>query len=865
MASIDPSEEEEQVGGIAGSAIGDHPTHTDSLGFKPYVDAIAEFLLADATKPPITISIEGEWGSGKSSFLLQLEDVIVGERRFDAFLKALPEWLGGESSSGSLSAAWKKLRGPRPPLTVRFNAWRHDKQDSLWAAFALAFVESLREKIGFRRAWLGDLKLFLKRLSGLRGWLQLVLLVLSALLLVTGVVAFSIYVTKLAPTDVKALLKHILDPQKNPSGMIESLVSFTAHGTWAVIAAVGFAGIYKFHAYFKMPLSLNLEKYLSKPDYKGHVAFIENFHRDLKRLIEAYAGNKRVFVFVDDLDRCDVPRAAELMQAINLMIGDAGNLVFILGMDREKVAAGIALKYKELFRFLRESAEWEITSANYGLSRLRYGYAYLEKFIQISFSLPVARGQATLDEFLDERLIVAPSGWRARVWEHWKNRLHPTTKTNAFTGFKEASQATTDVPSPVSAAEQAKIEFRRVQIKKDTKRVHEIVRMVGPLFENNPRRIKQFINTFRLAIYIASDLGLFDRVGGARAAATPEQLGKLVALLLRFPDLRYELEKDPNLLASFEQKALDLLRAKVAHDKTGVSWFDARGTFDLFTMNLDGTLNEFERYSLNRLDVSRFFTILPRAPRPPITLSEQSAQPEELTPEDNRIITRLVFIGDAYKYMLDNKQVANEQGRTKDDLFSEAVAAARSLTLAGHRFAVSPVFQPGSMTDPGLRFISIAIAYAQFVVSDIEWLLQLAANPISPEEESWCIRTLKLHEDKLPVRLRGPVHEAVQKHWTMAELAGPEVFARNKILRAAEGLSSSMPVTPPRDLSETADELYGRSPEESRKEPKAGIGEDEDISSERSPRDAEETVRRQVPESSSEAPTHPSEEPPVQS
>jgi hypothetical protein len=42
------------------------------------------------------------------------------------------------------------------------------------------------------------------------------------------------------------------------------------------------------------------------------------------------------------------------MQAINLMIGESGNLVFVLGMDREKVAAGISLKYKNLIAFLPE-------------------------------------------------------------------------------------------------------------------------------------------------------------------------------------------------------------------------------------------------------------------------------------------------------------------------------------------------------------------------------------------------------------------------------------------------------------------------------------------------------------------------------
>src|SRR5690242_3381301 len=55
------------------AAVSDRPADRDVLGFKPYVDAIARFLLSDNTRPPLTISIEGPWGSGKSSFMQQLE------------------------------------------------------------------------------------------------------------------------------------------------------------------------------------------------------------------------------------------------------------------------------------------------------------------------------------------------------------------------------------------------------------------------------------------------------------------------------------------------------------------------------------------------------------------------------------------------------------------------------------------------------------------------------------------------------------------------------------------------------------------------------------------------------------------------
>ena len=62
---------------ILNTSVGDQAAVQDSLGFTPYVRAIAEFLTNDQTKPPLTMSIEGEWGSGKSSFMKQLQQEII--------------------------------------------------------------------------------------------------------------------------------------------------------------------------------------------------------------------------------------------------------------------------------------------------------------------------------------------------------------------------------------------------------------------------------------------------------------------------------------------------------------------------------------------------------------------------------------------------------------------------------------------------------------------------------------------------------------------------------------------------------------------------------------------------------------------
>jgi hypothetical protein len=85
-----PEFDNTQFAEVTGSAVGDQPTATDSLGFGPYVEALAGFLRSEATAPPLTVSIEGEWGSGKSSFMMQLEQTIAGISRGQRSLANLP-------------------------------------------------------------------------------------------------------------------------------------------------------------------------------------------------------------------------------------------------------------------------------------------------------------------------------------------------------------------------------------------------------------------------------------------------------------------------------------------------------------------------------------------------------------------------------------------------------------------------------------------------------------------------------------------------------------------------------------------------------------------------------------------------------
>jgi len=92
---------------------------------------------------------------------------------------------------------------------------------------------------------------------------------------------------------------------------------------------------------------------------------------------------------------------------------------------------------------------------------------------------------------------------------------------------------------------------------KESGLVHDLAVLLAPVFGNNPRRIKQFLNVLRLRALIAHETGGFRAPRGQeRTALTLEQLEKFVALSLRFPLLVDELSAEKPLLAALEAAAL---------------------------------------------------------------------------------------------------------------------------------------------------------------------------------------------------------------------------------------------------------------------------------------------------------------------
>ncbi|NCR99331.1 MAG: serine/threonine-protein kinase pkn1 [Microcystis aeruginosa Ma_MB_F_20061100_S19] len=547
---------------IRNTSVSDQATNNDALGFEPYVIAIAEFLLHQQTQPPLTLSVEGEWGSGKSSFMKMLEEYL-------------------------------RKKGGR---TVWFNAWRHDKAESVWAAFALSFIKQISTPKNWRdlsRIILGHFKLQLLRFNLEKGLFELIKALPVIIFVICASIAIPFILIIYGVEGINELIRATTSQDVFWS-KINSVVKllFTAVGLTLSGAGI-FAGIKSLLRNFQRLLQNpknNLIKYIEAPDYKKQSAFVEEFHEDFAKIVDAYIGNDRVYVFIDDLDRCEHPKSADLMQAINLMIADDPSVVFILGMDREKVAASLAVKYENILKYLpSETTEIDPDilarrSANKGLA---YGYTFIEKFVQLPFLVPQP-SQSDFERFLTQLATSTPpnlqpakphftffqSFWgKFKLALPWRNnsQKHLTSPTsNQTSDFKNLSLDNPSIESEQTEKEKARAavikRLEAIQVNKsdnrDSQTVRNVIMMVAPALDYNPRRIKHFINVFRLKVYIANETGLFFEERDENdnllvPSLTFEQLGKFTAISLKWPLLLSDLENDQRILAKLEEFALD--------------------------------------------------------------------------------------------------------------------------------------------------------------------------------------------------------------------------------------------------------------------------------------------------------------------
>ncbi|SJN24891.1 Phage T7 exclusion protein [Microbacterium esteraromaticum] len=266
----------------------DTPAAVDSLSIEPYVEGLSRFI-ADC-QTPMTIAVQGDWGTGKTNMMLLAERELAPHGHFR--LSDPPE------DAPAVKATTPHGDPASPIYTIRFNTWQYSQFD-----MASRLIPSLLENIGAHLLLAdpgrgkGD-----KRAAFLR-----------SLVPVASTAGLSILKAGLGAVGL-APLGVIVNDVHSAYDVSRADRAVTAEDTAAVLMQV------------KGKFAEAVEE-LVTPDEA-----------------DSKASPGRVVVFIDDLDRLEPRKAVELMEALKLFL-DVEHCVFILAIDFAVVEQGVGAKY----------------------------------------------------------------------------------------------------------------------------------------------------------------------------------------------------------------------------------------------------------------------------------------------------------------------------------------------------------------------------------------------------------------------------------------------------------------------------------------------------------------------------------------
>ncbi len=493
---------------LSDSAISD--ISQDRLGFRPYVEAVAEFILAEQTCPPLAIAINAPWGQGKTSFMRMLES---------------------------------QLKRKAPETTMRvattwFNPWKYSEPEQVWAAFVANITRCLRNHLSRQETWkfrARRLRVKFDRHADLAFGLRVIVAAI-----------FLSLIASLAVMDWPKIRDAVLQDQKLLAAFYAAATGETSGYLWYIpVALLILLAVLFAYVTLSDKLGLNLLEYVEKTDFKDKIGTLSQFEQEMLMLREAVPADLKVIVFIDDLDRCKGKVLGEIIEALQLA-EVSHTCIFIMGMDMRIVASVIERERPELAHSVGDANTMEHGS----------GYKFLEKIIQARLTLPAHSRQEM------ERLVAA-----AMAIEDAQ-----ATPEQAPGGppAAEAGAAAAALPGEASAAQEQKTPglVRRLrqglgleeqderETPSDSDDVIAMARRYGSRYFDNPRRLKRFINGFRLQTYLT-------------AAVRPEamhidRLARFLVLAEKWPALLDHMLKE-------ELGSTDCLKAELGKSTSSIA------------------------------------------------------------------------------------------------------------------------------------------------------------------------------------------------------------------------------------------------------------------------------------------------------
>jgi photosystem II stability/assembly factor-like uncharacterized protein len=315
------------------------PEDPDYLGFRQVALGLSNYLRNNATKPPLTVAVTGEWGMGKSSLM----NLVQGDLRSYKFR---PVW---------------------------FNAWHHQTEESLLAAL----LENVRTQ-AIPSIFTPEGIVFRVKLLWLRARKNL-----FVFLLVVAAISFCIGYFAADPHRLTRPPEALMNFFANPSETEEVGKAVLVLAS-AIAALITF--LKGFRAFGADPSSLLASKSnaAKAKDLRAQTSFRYRFENQFREVTDSLNPLTMV-LFVDDLDRCRPEEVYNMLEAINFLVS-CGDCFVIMGLARRRVERCVGLVFEKV------AAEGPDVVDDKQLSdqqkRERFAQVYLEKLINIEVPVP---------------------------------------------------------------------------------------------------------------------------------------------------------------------------------------------------------------------------------------------------------------------------------------------------------------------------------------------------------------------------------------------------------------------------------------------------------------------------------------------
>jgi len=343
-----------------------------TLADKPQITEVENAILRIIRNPrtplPMSIVINGTWGSGKSSIMNRVKETLDNNAEDkDRF------------------------------ITSWFNVWHQQNETSLLNAFLLKIINTYEQRFyrnGFQQSLGFRLKLLRTRFLK-QAWNKQFLTVLS--------VAFIIYFFLL----FLGWMLYPFFPQR--LNFIKSLCvnsdKLFSNENLKVLGGlvVTVISLLFINAESKSSIGV-LVNLISQKGFKldaenADPGFREKFRKQYWEIMDA-VGGKKLVVFVDDLDRIGGDKIFEMLEAINFIsdiaskpddaVTDSPNTYFVLGMYTQEVAKNLGKKLSEINGTdIPDDGKQEEKNSLF----IKKGMRYIEKMVQLSVSVPFNTAQ----------------------------------------------------------------------------------------------------------------------------------------------------------------------------------------------------------------------------------------------------------------------------------------------------------------------------------------------------------------------------------------------------------------------------------------------------------------------------------------